>query len=430
MNSVDSASAHRFSVAPMMELTDRHYRFFARLLSRKALLFTEMVTAKAIIHGDRNYLLGFNPEENPLALQLGGSDPSELAAAAKIGEQYGYDEINLNVGCPSDRVQSGRFGACLMAEPELVAGCISAMQDSVAVPVTVKCRIGIDREDRYEPFEEFVATVAATGCNRFYVHARKAWLDGLSPRENREIPPLRYDYVYRLKETIANLDICINGGIADWPAVLQHLRRVDGVMLGRAAYYQPELLMQVDELVYGHLETGADLLTGRDKSPACSDTNSDVKPDSKPDTETVVELKKGSENGVEIGMENGADTNLSPYPSINLKQAFEFKAHAARAYAEYMQTEMSRGVPLTAMSRHLIGFFQQQRGARLWRRTLSTIDRNNTDPTTLVDQALAAVEPNAGDDADSRLAGSAAPVSTLGAQPDSRHIATDQVARN
>jgi len=373
MNPVNAGPAHRFSVAPMMELTDRHYRFFARLLSRKALLFTEMVTAKAIIHGDRGYLLGFNPEENPLALQLGGSDPSELAAAAKIGEQYGYDEINLNVGCPSDRVQSGRFGACLMAEPELVADCISAMQDSVAVPVTVKCRIGIDREDRYEPFEEFVATVAGTRCNRFYVHARKAWLDGLSPRENREIPPLRYDYVYRLKETISNLDICINGGIADWPAVLQHLGKVDGVMLGRAAYYQPELLMQVDERVYG---------------------------------------------------------NLSPYPSTNPTQAFESKAHAARVYAEYMQREMSRGVPLTAMSRHLIGFFQQQRGARQWRRTLSTIDRNNTDPIALVERALATVEPQATDDECPDRGRPAIPDSTSGAAAESRLASNDQVARN
>jgi len=332
----DAALPHRFSVAPMMELTDRHYRFFARLLSSKALLFTEMVTAKAILHGDKNYLLGFNPEENPLALQLGGSDPAELATAAKIGEQFGYDEINLNVGCPSDRVQSGSFGACLMAEPALVAECIAAMQDSVDIPVTVKCRIGIDREDSYEPFELFVTTVAATGCNRFYVHARKAWLDGLSPRENREIPPLRYDFVYRLKESIANLDVCINGGITAWPEIIQHLARVDGVMLGRAAYQRPELLMQVDERVYGQL-------------PARVDTDP--------------------------------------------LQVFETKALAARKYALYMQKEMGRGVPLTAMSRHLIGFFQQQRGARQWRRTLSSIDRSMSDAIGLVEQALAAVEP-------------------------------------
>ena len=382
MKPVDETAAHRFSVAPMMELTDRHFRFFARLLSRKALLFTEMVTAKAILHGDRNYLLGFNPEENPLALQLGGSDPSELASAAKIGEQFGYDEINLNIGCPSVRVQSGSFGACLMAEPGLVAECIAAMQDRVDIPVTVKCRIGIDREDRYEPFEQFVTTVAATGCNRFYVHARKAWLDGLSPRENREIPPLRYDYVYRLKESMAQLDICINGGITDWPDVMQHLAKVDGVMLGRAAYQQPELLMQVDKRIYERLQINAQV----SKAEMATVTKGSA---------TEADANKHRSATLDAGAGAGAnsDTHLNNDPI----QTFECKAQAAREYAQYMQKEMARGVPLTAMSRHLIGFFQQQRGARQWRRTLSSIDRSMTDAIGLVEKALAAVEPQVTD---------------------------------
>ena len=216
----------------MMELTDRHFRYLMRLISQRSLLFTEMVTARAVLHGDRAYLLGFNSEEHPLVLQLGGSDSSELAEAAAIGEQFGYDEINLNVGCPSDRVQSGRFGACLMAEPELVADCIAAMQARVTIPVTVKCRVGIDRNDSYEPFRHFVETLAQGGCGRFYVHARKAWLDGLSPKQNRDVPPLRYEFVYQLKQEMPELEIAINGGITEWPDIDGHLQQVDGVMLG------------------------------------------------------------------------------------------------------------------------------------------------------------------------------------------------------
>ncbi|HUJ36223.1 MAG TPA: tRNA dihydrouridine(20/20a) synthase DusA [Hyphomicrobium sp.] len=238
--------SHKFCIAPMMDWTDRHCRAFHRLLTRRALLYTEMVTAAAILHGDRARLLAHNGSDRPVALQLGGSDPVALAEAAAIGEGFGYDEINLNVGCPSDRVQEGRFGACLMVEPELVAQCVAAMQQRVSIPVTVKCRIGIDAQDGEADLQRFVDTVAGTGCRTFIVHARKAWLDGLSPKDNREIPPLDYDRVYRLKASRPKLEIIINGGIEDLDAAERHLGRVDGVMLGRAAYQTPYILAEVD----------------------------------------------------------------------------------------------------------------------------------------------------------------------------------------
>ncbi len=243
--------SHYFSVAPMMDWTDRHCRFFHRVLTRQALLYTEMVTAEAILHGKRELLLGFSAEEHPVALQLGGSDALKLAEAARIGEQFGYDEINLNVGCPSDRVQEGRFGACLMAEPQLVADCIAAMRRAVSVPVTVKCRIGIDDQDSERDFQTFIDTVAAAGCTTFIVHARKAWLKGLSPKENRDIPPLDYDRVQRLKVARPELTIVLNGGIETLDGALQHKGLLDGVMLGRAAYQTPWLLAAVDERVFG-----------------------------------------------------------------------------------------------------------------------------------------------------------------------------------
>ena len=230
----------------MMDWTDRHCRAFHRLLTRCALLYTEMVTAAAILHGDRARLLAHHDSDRPVALQLGGSDPVALAEAAAIGEGFGYDEINLNVGCPSDRVQEGRFGACLMVEPEFVAQCVAAMQRRVSIPVTVKCRIGIDAQDGEADLQRFVDTVAGTGCRTFIVHARKAWLDGLSPKDNREIPPLDYDRVYRLKASRPELEIIINGGIEDLDAAERHLGRVDGVMLGRAAYQTPYILAEVD----------------------------------------------------------------------------------------------------------------------------------------------------------------------------------------
>ncbi len=249
----------------MMDWTDRYDRYFLRLITRRALLYTEMVTANAVLHGDRERLLGFDPAEHPVAAQLGGSDPAALAESARIAADFGYDEINLNVGCPSDRVQTGRFGACLMAEPGLVADCVGAMRAAVGVPVTVKCRIGIDDQDAEEALSEFVEIVAATGCNTFIVHARKAWLQGLSPKENREIPPLDYDRVYRLKAARPDLTIVINGGITALDAAEGHLTRVDGVMLGRAAYQNPYLLADVDRRFYGSTEnapTRTEIVTG------------------------------------------------------------------------------------------------------------------------------------------------------------------------
>jgi tRNA-dihydrouridine synthase A len=241
---------HAFCVAPMMEWTDRHCRYFLRLISRHTLLYTEMVTADAVILGDRERLLQFHPAEHPVALQVGGSDPQGLAAAARIGEDFGYDEINLNVGCPSDRVQAGRFGACLMAEPELVAECIAAMASKVDVPVTVKCRIGIDDQDAEESLDRFIDVVAQAGCRIFILHARKAWLEGLSPKENRDVPPIDYGRVYRAKARRPDLCVIVNGGIASMEEASGHLHHVDGVMLGRAAYQDPYLLAGVDEELF------------------------------------------------------------------------------------------------------------------------------------------------------------------------------------
>ena len=235
----------------MMDWTDRHCRVFHRLMTRRARLYTEMLTTGAIIHGDRRRLLGFDASEHPVALQLGGSDPGDLAAAAKIGEDFGYDEINLNVGCPSDRVQSGRFGACLMREPGLVADCMAAMAAAVSVPVTVKCRIGVDDQDPERSLFELVDLSAQAGVTTFVVHARKAWLKGLSPKENRDVPPLDYPLVHRLKVERPDLAIVINGGIPDLDVTLEQLEHVDGVMLGRAAYHEPGILGQVDRRVFG-----------------------------------------------------------------------------------------------------------------------------------------------------------------------------------
>lgn len=239
------------SLAPMMEWTDRHFRYLLRLGAPKMLLYTEMVTAAALIHGDTARLLAFHPTEHPLALQLGGSEPSELARAARMGEEAGYDEINLNVGCPSDRVQSGRFGACLMAEPELVADCVRAMRAAVRLPVTVKCRIGIDDQDSESDLRRFIETVAAAGCTVFIVHARKAWLQGLNPKQNRDIPPLDYDRVYRLKRDCPELTVVLNGGITEFPAVQAHLAQLDGVMIGRQAYGDPCAIMRWDRALHG-----------------------------------------------------------------------------------------------------------------------------------------------------------------------------------
>jgi tRNA-dihydrouridine synthase A len=247
MNGLD----FRFSVAPMMDWTDRHCRVFHRIMTRRSKLYTEMLTTGAILHGDRQRLLGFDASEHPVALQLGGSSPADLAKAARIGEDFGYDEINLNVGCPSDRVKDGRFGACLMAEPALVADCVAAMKQAVKIPVTVKCRIGIDHQDPELALDTLARGVVAAGTDALIVHARKAWLNGLSPKENRYIPPLDYGRVYRLKAALPEVPIIINGGIASIAEARQHLAHVDGVMLGRAAYQEPWRLLAVDAELFG-----------------------------------------------------------------------------------------------------------------------------------------------------------------------------------
>ncbi|MTF39931.1 tRNA dihydrouridine(20/20a) synthase DusA [Cyanobacterium aponinum] len=245
---------YRVSIAPMMDYTDRHFRYVMRVLTKHTLLYTEMITTQAIIHGDRTKLLDFSPEEKPVALQLGGDNPQQLAECAKIGADWGYDEINLNVGCPSSRVQNGNFGACLMAQPDTVARCVEAMNKAVNIPVTVKHRIGIDDQDSYGDLLNFIKIVSSTGCDRFIVHARKAWLQGLSPKENREIPPLRYEDVYQIKQDLPHLTIEINGGIKTIEATKQHLTKVDGVMIGRAAYDNPYLFASIDQEIYGSSE--------------------------------------------------------------------------------------------------------------------------------------------------------------------------------
>jgi tRNA-dihydrouridine synthase A len=240
----------RLCVAPMMDWTDRHCRYFLRLISKRARLYTEMITAPALAHGDVPRHLDFDPAEHPVALQLGGSDPAQLAHAARLGERWGYDEINLNCGCPSERVQTGSFGACLMAEPALVADCVRAMRDAVGVPVTVKHRIGLDANAEYAFVRDFVGTVADAGCDVFIVHARNAVLKGLSPKANREVPPLRYEFVHRLKRDFPHLAFVVNGGLADWDTIERELAFADGVMLGRAAYHDPWLLAEADRRLF------------------------------------------------------------------------------------------------------------------------------------------------------------------------------------
>ena len=251
MNAGNEMVNNPLSIAPMMDRTDRHYRYFMRQISRHTLLYTEMITAQAIIHGDRSKLLDFDPLEKPLVLQIGGDNPAQLAECATIGADWGYDAVNLNIGCPSPRVQNGNFGACLMTQPELVARAVAAMVNAVDIPVTVKHRIGVDQCDRYEDMVNFVRIVSESGCNNFTVHARKAWLQGLSPKENRNVPPLRYRDVYRLKQDFPHLFIEINGGITTIQQVKTHLEFVDGVMVGRAAYDRPYIFANVDRDLYG-----------------------------------------------------------------------------------------------------------------------------------------------------------------------------------
>ena len=296
----------RFSVAPMMDWTDRHCRFFHRILSRRARLYTEMVTTGAVIHGARDRLLGFDPAEHPVAVQLGGSDPVALAQAARICADLGYDEINLNVGCPSDRVQEGRFGACLMREPALVGDCVAAMKAAVAVPVTVKSRIGVDEQDPDAALDAVAGAAVAAGADALIVHARKAWLEGLSPKENRDVPPLDYGRVFRLKEAHPALPIAVNGGIAGLDDAKRHLAHVDGVMLGRAAYHAPELLLRVDPEFFAE-----------------------------------------------------------PAPGVDAVEALEI-------FEPYIAARLAEGVRLNQITRHILGLFAGQPGARAFRRHLAT----------------------------------------------------------
>jgi len=295
----------KLSIAPMMDRTDRHFRYFLRLISRHTLLYTEMITAHAIVHGDRQRLLGYSEPEHPLALQIGGSDPAELAACAQIAEDFAYDEVNLNIGCPSDRVQSGKFGACLMAEPELVADCVGTMQSKVSIPVTVKTRLGIDDRDSYEELTSFVRMVSAAGCRIFILHARKAWLNGLSPKENREIPPLEYEKVYQLKKDFPDLEIIINGGFINMTEIMTQLSHVDGVMIGRAAYQNPYLLADADRVIF--------------------------------------------------------NDNVVPRTRNEIMDEFKI----------YIKKQLALGVPLNAMTRHILGLYQGQPGARTFRRNIS-----------------------------------------------------------
>lgn len=310
----------------MMDWTDRHDRFFLRLITRRALLYSEMIPTGAITHGDRARYLAFDPAEHPVALQLGGADPAALAISAQAGADQGYDEINLNIGCPSDRVQKARFGACLMSEPALVAEAVAAMQAKVAVPVTVKTRIGIDDEESYAFLQRFVATVAQSGCRTFIIHARKAWLSGLSPKQNREIPPLDYERVYRLKQDFPDLEVVINGGIADLDEAEGHLARVDGAMLGRAAYQTPYLLAEADRRFFGEVA------------------------------------------------------------------APRSRAEVVRDFLPYVERRLAEGVPLKSITRHILGLFHGQPGARLWRRHLSEEAHRPGAGPAVIEAALARVE--------------------------------------
>lgn len=310
------------SVAPMMDWTDRHCRYFLRLITRCSLLYTEMVTSGAILHGDRNRILSFMEEEHPIAIQLGGSDPVDLAECATIVTDYGYDEINLNVGCPSDRVQSGRFGACLMSEPELVADCVQKMKSATHVPVTVKTRLGIDDRDSYDELSHFINTVQQTGCDTFILHARKAWLNGLSPKQNREIPPLRYNVVYQIKQDFPKLEIIINGGIKTFDEIDTHLQHTDGVMIGREAYHNPYFLAEVDQAYFN------------EKQPPVS------------------------------------------------------RRDVINQFIQYASLQLQNGVDLKHMTRHILGLFQGQPGARKWRRYISEHAHLPNASTQVITQAL------------------------------------------
>ncbi len=320
-----AVKGHRLSVAPMMDWTDRHDRYFLRLISKRTRLYTEMVTTGAILHGDKGRHLDFSAEEHPLALQLGGSEPEQLAECARIAEQWGYDEVNLNVGCPSDRVQNGMFGACLMARPELVARCVEAMRGATRLPVTVKHRLGIDDLDSYEHLTHFVRTISGAGCDTFIVHARKALLQGLSPKENREIPPLRYEVVRQLKADFPHLTLVLNGGVKSLGEARAHLEWADGVMIGREAYQNPYMLALADPLLFGEER---------------------------------------------------------PVPT---------RRQVVEALLPYAEELLSRGVHLSRLTRHILGLFAGQPGARGWRRVLSERACRAGAGTDVIREALAQV---------------------------------------
>jgi tRNA-dihydrouridine synthase A len=315
-----------FSIAPMMEYTDRHFRYLARIATSKTLLFTEMVTSLAVIHGDRQRLLGFDPFEKPLVAQLGGSDPAQLAECARIVEDFGYNEVNLNVGCPSERVKSGRFGACLMNEPDLVAECVQQMKQHVTIPVTVKSRTGVDNNDSYEALTNFVKRVSDAGCDALYLHARKAWLSGLSPKQNRTVPPLQHDMAYQLKADFAHLPIMVNGGDTSIEDILRHLKQVDGVMMGRAAYHDLAILCQIDRRVFAQQQA-----------------------------------------------------DLSRYDIL-------------KSYLPYIERQLSQGVPLKHISRHLSGLFKGVYGGKKIRRFLSENAFKPGAGIALIEHALSILE--------------------------------------
>lgn len=337
-----------FSIAPMLDVSDRHFRVFMRLLSKRVKLYTEMIVSGAILHGDTERLLGFQQREHPVALQLGGSDPTQLAECARIAAQFGYDEVNLNVGCPSSRVNHAQFGACLMEKPELVAQCMAAMREAlestksspnqieteipIPIPVTVKTRIGIDDHDSYEYLAEFIQRVSQSGCEHFIIHARKAWLNGLSPKQNRNLPPLCYDRVYRLKQDFPQFRFVINGGITTLTQALEHLQHVDGVMVGREAWHNPWLLHEVDQVIFN------------DPAPASS--------------------------------------------------AVKTRVDAVQAFRPYVEQQLAQGVYLRHMTRHMLGLFHGQPGARAWRRHLSEHAPKSGAGLEVIDTALQMINNN------------------------------------
>jgi tRNA-dihydrouridine synthase A len=318
--------SHKICVAPMMECTDRHQRYFMRLITCHAVLYTEMITAAALLNGDRGRLLRFDGSEHPVALQLGGSDPASMASCARMGEDFGYDEININVGCPSPRVSAGRFGACLLDEPQTIAECVAAMRGAVDIPVTVKTRIGLDRDESATRLYELVGLARQAGCSTFIVHARNAWLDGLSPKQNRDVPPLRYEAVHTLKHDFPQLEIVINGGIRDMRDVHEHLRHCDGAMLGREAYANPYLLIGVDREFYG----------------------------------------AGGE--------------------------WQTRAAIMQRFLPYVERQIAEGVPLSAITRHILGLYRGRPGARAWRQTVCANSRAPGAGATTLRAAVALIE--------------------------------------